>query len=105
MFRLIQEEKETTEQRAEELEHRVGSGTLDTRWRAERSFERSSPPVSGRSTPTPRPQPSHDYLQKYATVSDSVSLRAWLGMPYAFFIIFLYFTPLLLLTLANDCNC
>ncbi len=75
--RLIQEEKETTEQRAEELESRVGSGSLDAmRWHAERSFERSSPPMSGRSTPTPRPSypgQSRDYLQKYNTVSETVS--------------------------------
>lgn len=58
--RLIQEEKETTEQRAEELESRVGSHTnLDAlstpgpgppsraaTWTRDRSFERSSPPVS-----------------------------------------------------------
>ena len=77
--RLIQEEKETTEQRAEELENRVGSGSLDAmRWRNERSFERSSPPMSGRSTPTPRPSYAGnrpDYLQKYNTVSDSVSVQ------------------------------
>ena len=79
LCRLIQEEKETTEQRAEELESRVGSGSLDAmaqRWRAERSFERSSPPMSGRSTPTPRPSyQSRDqsYLHKYHTVSESVS--------------------------------
>ena len=80
MCRLIQEEKETTEQRAEELESRFGSGNLDNmanRWRVERSFERSSPPMSGRSTPTPRPSfQSRDYLQqKYATVSDGVSFN------------------------------
>ena len=77
-YRLIQEEKETTEQRAEELESRVGSGTLDAvsgRWQRERSFERSSPPLSGRSTPTPRGYATapRDFLSKYNTVSDSVS--------------------------------
>lgn len=69
-FRLIQEEKESTEQRAEELESRVGSGSLDAianRWRS--GYERSSPPLSGRSTPTPRSYQSRDYLQKYHTVS------------------------------------
>lgn len=63
--RLIQEEKESTEQRAEELESRVGSGSLDaiaSRWR-------TSPPLSGSSTPTPRTILSRDYLQKYHTVS------------------------------------
>ena len=76
--RLIQEEKETTEQRAEELESRVGSGTVDAmaaRWQTmpEQSFERSaSPTISGRSTPTPQPSLSYqsrDYLEKYNTVS------------------------------------
>ena len=73
--RLIQEEKQTTEQRAEELESRVGSGNLDAmaiRWRTERSIERSSPPVSGRSTPTPHTYnmpPRDTSLQKYNTVS------------------------------------
>lgn len=72
LFRLIQEEKESTEQRADELEIRVGSGSLDTlpgRWRG---YERSaSPPASGRSTPThPRSSyQSRDSLQKYHTVS------------------------------------
>lgn len=64
-YRLIQEEKETTEQRAEELESRVGSGSLDTianRWR-------TSPPLSERATPTTRTLQTRDYLQKYHTVS------------------------------------
>lgn len=66
--RLIQEEKQNTEARAEELESRVGSlehmnlGTL-TRGR---SFDKSSPPLSGRSTP------QRDYLHKYHTVSFSL---------------------------------
>ncbi|XP_022339589.1 liprin-alpha-1-like isoform X9 [Crassostrea virginica] len=62
-IRLIQEEKETTEQRAEELESRVGSGSLDTianRWR-------TSPPLSERATPTTRTLQTRDYLQKYHT--------------------------------------
>uniref|UniRef100_UPI00358E7332 liprin-alpha-1-like isoform X2 n=1 Tax=Myxine glutinosa TaxID=7769 RepID=UPI00358E7332 len=63
-IRLIQEEKETTEQRAEEIENRVGSGSLDSvtlaRLRATgsvppslttSSLTSSSPPISGRSTP------------------------------------------------------
>ena len=72
--RLIQEEKETTEQRAEELESRVGSVDT-TRWQSvpEQSFERSaSPTISGGSTPTPQPSlhyQSRDYLEKYNTVS------------------------------------
>ena len=87
--RLIQEEKETTEQRAEELESRVGSGNLELenrlmmndvgggartpsgtleRWKHEqRAVERGSPPVSGRSTPiastpmTPAITPARPY--------------------------------------------
>ncbi|NWW51573.1 LIPA1 protein, partial [Pedionomus torquatus] len=61
-IRLIQEEKENTEQRAEEIESRVGSGTLDAHGRfrsmssipppyASGSLAGSSPPGSGRSTP------------------------------------------------------
>ncbi|XP_068116512.1 liprin-alpha-1 isoform X7 [Hyperolius riggenbachi] len=61
-IRLIQEEKETTEQRAEEIESRVGSGSLDNlgRFRSLTSIPPSftgsslagnSPPGSGRSTP------------------------------------------------------
>nr|XP_009686700.1 PREDICTED: liprin-alpha-1 isoform X5 [Struthio camelus australis] len=61
-IRLIQEEKENTEQRAEEIESRVGSGSLDTHGRfrsmssipppyAAGSLAGSSPPGSGRSTP------------------------------------------------------
>lgn len=54
-IRLIQEEKENTEQRAEEIESRVGSGSLDNlgRFRPASSTAPpgSSPPPSGRSTP------------------------------------------------------
>ncbi|KAK2499687.1 hypothetical protein MC885_000127 [Smutsia gigantea] len=60
-IRLIQEEKENTEQRAEEIESRVGSGSLDNlgRFRSmssippypASSLASSSPPNSGRSTP------------------------------------------------------
>uniref|UniRef100_A0A8C5PXS7 PTPRF interacting protein alpha 1 n=1 Tax=Leptobrachium leishanense TaxID=445787 RepID=A0A8C5PXS7_9ANUR len=61
-IRLIQEEKESTEQRAEEIESRVGSGSLDNNERFRSmtsippsftgsSLAGSSPPGSGRSTP------------------------------------------------------
>ncbi|XP_036114987.1 liprin-alpha-1 isoform X1 [Molossus molossus] len=60
-IRLIQEEKESAEQRAEEIESRVGSGSLDNlgRFRSmssippypASSLPGSSPPNSGRSTP------------------------------------------------------
>ncbi|XP_015486861.1 liprin-alpha-1 isoform X8 [Parus major] len=60
-IRLIQEEKENTEQRAEEIESRVGSGSLEAhaRFRSLGSIPPayggalagSSPPGSGRSTP------------------------------------------------------
>ncbi|KAK7605510.1 hypothetical protein V9T40_007368 [Parthenolecanium corni] len=68
-IRLIQEEKQNTEARAEELESRVGSlehmnlGTL-TRGR---SFDKGSPPLSGRSTP------QRDYLHKYHTAPAAMS--------------------------------
>ncbi|XP_061466689.1 liprin-alpha-1 isoform X10 [Rhineura floridana] len=65
-IRLIQEEKENTEQRAEEIESRVGSGSLDNlgRFRSMSSLPPpfpggslcgSSPPGSGRSTPRRMP--------------------------------------------------
>ncbi|NXH35847.1 LIPA1 protein, partial [Myiagra hebetior] len=61
-IRLIQEEKENTEQRAEEIESRVGSGSLEAQGRfrsvsslpapfAGGALAGSSPPGSGRSTP------------------------------------------------------
>nr|XP_006131108.1 liprin-alpha-1 isoform X1 [Pelodiscus sinensis] len=61
-IRLIQEEKENTEQRAEEIENRVGSGSLDNNGRFRSmnsiplpfiggSLAGSSPPGSGHSTP------------------------------------------------------
>lgn len=63
-FRMIQEEKESTELRAEQLESRVTSGSMEAlnltqlRKRASiptsltaLSLASSSPPVSGRSTP------------------------------------------------------
>ncbi|XP_023593881.1 liprin-alpha-1 [Trichechus manatus latirostris] len=65
-IRLIQEEKESAEQRAEEIESRVGSGSLDNldRFRSmssippypASSLAGSSPPGSGRSTPRRIPQ-------------------------------------------------
>ncbi|XP_013085125.2 liprin-alpha-1-like isoform X1 [Biomphalaria glabrata] len=79
-IRLIQEEKESTEQRADELEIRVGSGSLDTlpgRWRG---YERSaSPPASGRSTPThPRSSyQSRDSLQKYHTAPAGMTAQMY----------------------------
>ncbi|CAG5131518.1 unnamed protein product, partial [Candidula unifasciata] len=78
-IRLIQEEKESTEQRADELEIRVGSGSLDTlpgRWRG---YERSaSPPASGCSTPTHPPSyQSRDSLQKYHTAPAGMTAQMY----------------------------
>ncbi|XP_054724990.1 liprin-alpha-2-like [Uloborus diversus] len=64
-IRLIQEEKHTTEQRAEELESRVGSIETISLLARGRSFDRSSPPQSGRSTPKSHHSPQRDYIQKY----------------------------------------
>ncbi|XP_057881447.1 liprin-alpha-1 isoform X2 [Melospiza georgiana] len=58
-IRLIQEEKENTEQRAEEIESRVGSGSLEAHGRFRSlgsvalggALAGSSPPGSGHSTP------------------------------------------------------
>ena len=71
---MIQEEKETAELRAEELESRVAIDTLPANWRPEIVYDRSSPPLSGRSTPSPRPSlQSHDYIHKYHTLNSAVS--------------------------------
>ncbi|GCC24295.1 hypothetical protein chiPu_0002695 [Chiloscyllium punctatum] len=86
-IRMIQEEKESTEQRAEEIECRVGSGSMDglnlTRIRTGTSIPTSltalslassSPPVSGRSTPklTPRSS-SHDLDRKGIMTLSSIA--------------------------------
>uniref|UniRef100_T1HD07 Uncharacterized protein n=1 Tax=Rhodnius prolixus TaxID=13249 RepID=T1HD07_RHOPR len=68
-IRLIQEEKQSTEARAEELESRVGSlehMNLVARGSGRPGLDpRASPPLSGRSTPK---SPHKDYLHKYHTV-------------------------------------
>ncbi|XP_024084756.1 liprin-alpha-1 isoform X14 [Cimex lectularius] len=64
-IRLIQEEKQSTEARAEELESRVGSLEHMNLVARSRSLERGSPPLSGRSTPK---SPHKDYLHKYHTL-------------------------------------
>jgi hypothetical protein len=64
-FRLIQEEKQSTEARAEELESRVGSLEHMNLLARGRTDRQSPPPISGRSTPN---SPNRDYLHKYHTV-------------------------------------
>lgn len=82
-IRLIQEEKQSTEARAEELESRVGSLEHMNLLSRGRSVDRQSPPVSGRSTPKSHHSPNRDYLHKYHTVSKhlffqfSISLKAF----------------------------
>lgn len=78
--RLIQEEKETTEQRAEELESRVSSSGLDSlgRYRSSCSLPPSlttstlaspSPPSSGHSTPRlAPPSPAREGTDKAVSV-------------------------------------
>ncbi|XP_039306797.1 liprin-alpha-1-like isoform X11 [Solenopsis invicta] len=73
-IRLIQEEKQSTEARAEELESRVGSLEHMNLLARGRSLERASPPLSGRSTPKSHHSPSRDYLHKYHTVSNHLQL-------------------------------
>ncbi|XP_049844134.1 liprin-alpha-1-like isoform X2 [Schistocerca gregaria] len=72
-IRLIQEEKQSTEARAEELESRVGSLEHMNLLARGRSFERTSPPLSGRSTPKSHHSPQRDYLHKYHTAPASMS--------------------------------
>lgn len=70
LHRLIQEEKQSTEARAEELESRVGSlEHMNLLSRGGRANERQSPPISGRSSPN---SPNRDYLHKYHTVSEFI---------------------------------
>lgn len=71
IHRLIQEEKQSTEARAEELESRVGSLEHMNLLTRGRSSDRQSPPMSGRSTPN---SPNRDYLHKYHTVSVTNSM-------------------------------
>lgn len=78
--RLIQEEKETTEQRAEELESRVSSSGLDSlgRYRSSCSLPPSlttstlaspSPPSSGHSTPRlAPPSPAREGTDKAVSI-------------------------------------
>ncbi|XP_065358357.1 liprin-alpha-1 isoform X2 [Calliphora vicina] len=65
-IRLIQEEKQSTEARAEELESRVGSLEHVNLLSRGRSMDRQSPPMSGRSTPN---SPNRDFMQKYHTLN------------------------------------
>lgn len=73
-IRLIQEEKETTEQRAEELESRVGSsGHLAPGSGPGGDVAAWSPADSGHSTPQP-PGPGQD--ERYMT-APSAAVRLW----------------------------
>ncbi|XP_033207260.1 liprin-alpha-1 isoform X2 [Belonocnema kinseyi] len=72
-IRLIQEEKQNTEARAEELESRVGSLEHMNLLSRGRSLDRTSPPLSGRSTPKSHHSPNRDYLHKYHTAPASMS--------------------------------
>ncbi|XP_075149286.1 PTPRF interacting protein alpha isoform X2 [Haematobia irritans] len=65
-IRLIQEEKQSTEARAEELESRVGSLEHVNLLARGRSMDRQSPPMSGRSTPN---SPNREFMQKYHTLN------------------------------------
>ncbi|XP_076368662.1 PTPRF interacting protein alpha isoform X2 [Tachypleus tridentatus] len=87
-IRLIQEEKQNTEQRAEELESRVASREAIGLNNRGQTFERTSPPLSGRSTPKSHHSPQMEYLQKYHTApmipeskDDSRLLRRDLSPP------------------------
>ncbi|KAM4898980.1 liprin-alpha-1 isoform 1-T1 [Sylvia borin] len=82
-IRLIQEEKENTEQRAEEIESRVGSGGLEApgRLRALGSaayggaLAGSSPPGSGRSTPRRGPRSPAGDVDRLAVMTLPSDLR------------------------------
>ncbi|XP_041878356.1 liprin-alpha-1 isoform X9 [Corvus kubaryi] len=85
-IRLIQEEKENTEQRAEEIESRVGSGSLDAHGRfrsmssippsyAGGALAGSSPPGSGRSTPRRVPHSPAQEVDRLGIMTLSPSSR------------------------------
>uniref|UniRef100_A0A8D2NMF4 PTPRF interacting protein alpha 1 n=1 Tax=Zosterops lateralis melanops TaxID=1220523 RepID=A0A8D2NMF4_ZOSLA len=84
-IRLIQEEKENTEQRAEEIESRVGSGSLEApgRFRSLGSVAApygaalagSSPPGSGRSTPRRGPHSPAREVDRLAVMTLSPASR------------------------------
>ncbi|XP_078540419.1 liprin-alpha-1 isoform X19 [Lissotriton helveticus] len=80
-IRLIQEEKETTEQRAEEIENRVGSGSLDNlgRFRSMSSlppsYSSSSPPGSGRTTPRRIPHSPAREVDRLGVMTLSPDIR------------------------------
>lgn len=85
-IRLIQEEKQSTEARAEELESRVGSlehMNLLARGRPSMERQSQSPPLSGRSTPN---SPNRDYLHKYHTVC--LNCRLSILLPFSSFRLF-----------------
>uniref|UniRef100_A0A8C8ZDK7 PTPRF interacting protein alpha 1 n=1 Tax=Prolemur simus TaxID=1328070 RepID=A0A8C8ZDK7_PROSS len=89
-IRLIQEEKENTEQRAEEIESRVGSGSLDNlgRFRSmssippypASSLAGSSPPGSGRSTPRRIP---HSPAREVDRLGIMTLVSVTLSLPYS----------------------
>ncbi|XP_072905892.1 liprin-alpha-1-like isoform X3 [Hemitrygon akajei] len=86
-IRLIQEEKESTQQRAEEIESRVGSGSLDglnlCRYRGGTlpasftgsSLASSSPPGSGHSTPRRTPRSAAHDLDRLGVMTLPSDLR------------------------------
>ncbi|XP_018410035.1 PREDICTED: liprin-alpha-1 isoform X3 [Nanorana parkeri] len=91
-IRLIQEEKETTEQRAEEIESRVGSGSLDNlgRFRSMTSIPPSfpgtalagsSPPSSGRSTPRRIPHSPAREVDRLGVMTLPSDLRKYRRKP------------------------
>ncbi|KAM3918471.1 liprin-alpha-1 isoform 1-T1 [Leptodactylus fuscus] len=91
-IRLIQEEKETTEQRAEEIESRVGSGSLDNigRFRSMTSIPPlftgtslagSSPPGSGRSTPRRIPHSPAREVDRLGVMTLPSDLRKYRRKP------------------------
>ncbi|XP_075044373.1 liprin-alpha-1 isoform X3 [Mixophyes fleayi] len=91
-IRLIQEEKENTEQRAEEIESRVGSGSLDNigRFRSMTSIPPSftgsslagsSPPGSGCSTPRRIPHSPAREVDRLGVMTLPSDLRKYRRKP------------------------
>lgn len=63
---MIQEEKQSTEARAEELESRVGSIEHMNLLVRGRASDKQSPELSGRSSPS---SPNRDFMHKYGVIT------------------------------------
>lgn len=69
---MIQEEKQSTEARAEELESRVGSIEHMNLLVRGRTSDKQSPELSGRSSPN---SPNRDFMHKYGVSHNKKKIK------------------------------